>query len=389
MINLSDTYQRFEAPKTKREVVKLTEGNAYCYPLYYFIPSITKDEKHLIYHRAEKGEVQLYRLNLESGESRQLTYASCSNTHWRPWGTDQGKGVLDHRSVLNRERNEVIYLDGNEVHQVKLETMEDEILFKIDNDRIAIGQNCVTPDGKWFIYIHHDREVYEKMFENDYWNSRHLSRGTVLCAYNLDTGEKRNLVVINSPIHHVLPFDNKHVVFCHPTTENGMLLTDIEGGWYKHMRTQDIYGGTVCHYVATSRGLAYEVLGSSKGVMSGLYNPFTDNNFEFKLPEEFGYTHTGCDPEGKIWFYENENRETDIHDMYFLQKYYEEKKNEWIKLIGNWPTYGGGQKSHFHPRLTQDRKWIIFTAGDKKTETNDIYLLNVEDLTTTQGIPEL
>ncbi|MFW6007017.1 MAG: oligogalacturonate lyase family protein [Halanaerobiales bacterium] len=382
MINLSDTFKKFKTAETEREVVQLTEGEAFCYPLYYFIPSITKDEKYLIYHRAEKGEVQLYRLNLETGENTGITSANCKYTHWQPWCTDQGEGVLDHRSVLNVARNEVIYFSGkkgNEVHCINVESLKDEIIFTLPEDRIAIGQNCVTPDGKWFIYIHHDRELFNQYVASNF--DRSISRGTELCAYNLETGEKRTLIVINSPIHHVIPYDNRHVIFCHPATENGMLLTDINGGWYKHLRTQDIYGGTVCHYLTTSRGIAYEVLGSSKGVLAGMYNPFTDERYEFKLPDEFGYTHTGADPEGKIWFFDNKSEE-----IYYLKRHNKNGEDSWQKLFHSWETYGGGQKAHYHPRITEDRKWMLLTAGDEATETNHLFLLNIEDLSPTQGM---
>jgi hypothetical protein len=56
------------------------------------------------------------------------------------------------------------------------------------------------------------------------------------------------------------------------------------------------------------------------------------------------------------------------------------------RLVGNWPTYGGGQKAHFHPRLTPDRRWILLTAGDPRTQTNHLFLLDVSDLADTEGI---
>jgi hypothetical protein len=55
---LSDTFRRLKVPETDRAAIQLTAGDAFCYPLYYFIPSFTLDAEYLIYHRAEKGEVQ-------------------------------------------------------------------------------------------------------------------------------------------------------------------------------------------------------------------------------------------------------------------------------------------------------------------------------------------
>ena len=53
---------------------------------------------------------------------------------------------------------------------------------------------------------------------------------------------------------------------------------------------------------------------------------------------------------------------------------------EFFDLTGSWPTYGGGQKSHFHPQITPDRKWILFTGGDPRTQTNHLFLLDATDL---------
>ena len=61
-IKLSSTFKRLKAPETGRAVVQLTWGKSSTYPLYFFIPTITRDNKYLVYHKAEDGEVQLYRL---------------------------------------------------------------------------------------------------------------------------------------------------------------------------------------------------------------------------------------------------------------------------------------------------------------------------------------
>jgi len=386
MVVLSEKFKRFVAPGTQRAVAQLTEGDATCYPLYYFIPSITADGRYLIYHRAAQSEIQLYRLDLTTAESTRLTHAQAPATHWIPWCVDSGRGVLDHRSVLNVARGEVVYFDDQQARVVDVQTLDDRVLFTLPQDRIAIGQNCVTPDGRWFVYIHHDKAGFERVYPPEGRGQRYQSKGTALAAYNLDTGEHRPLVILNSPIHHVLPYDDNHVVFCHPTMENGMLLTDLQGGWYTHLRTQDEQGGCVCHYVATQRGIAYEVLGRADGVRSGLYDPLTHAHVEFPLPHYFGYTHTGRDPEGRLWFYENEDWLTRVHDMHVLLRHNPAGDDVWLRLIADWPTYGGGQKAHFHPQVVLDRQWLLFTGGDATTQTNHLFLLDIADLPDTQGI---
>ena len=130
---LSDGFKRSEASETGRTVVQLTSGNAFCYALYYYSPSFTADASYLVHHRAEAGQVQLHRLELRAGKSVQLTHGTCPKTQWGakvqggPWCAESGRGVLDHRSVLNVARGEVIYFtgsDGNQFRGVDVETLK-------------------------------------------------------------------------------------------------------------------------------------------------------------------------------------------------------------------------------------------------------------------------
>ncbi|KLU60674.1 oligogalacturonate lyase [Peptococcaceae bacterium CEB3] len=394
-MNISGSFIKTQDPETGRNIVKLTSGQAFCYPLYYFIPTISKDMKYLIYHRAENGEVQLHRLDLETGENKRISNATCDDTWWRPWCSNSGKGVLDHRSVLNVETNKVIYFDGNTVRMADVETLEDKILFELPKERTFIGQNCVTPNGKLLIFIHADKKLYETMFDgdgSDYWQRRSTCKGTSLCSYDFSSGEIHTILNINSPIHHVMPYDDHYLVFCHPASENGMLFTDINGGWYTHLRTQDNLGGTVCHFLVTEKGISYEIMKKDSAQVSnaGMYNPFTHKKYEIRLPEDFGYTHTGRDSEGRAWFFEEQANidGNPSHNLHYLVKH-DGENDVWLKLIGGLDTYGVGQKAHFHPVMLPGREWILMTGGDRDTQTNQIYLVDVSDLKDTEGMPEV
>ena len=72
--------------------------------------------------------------------------------------------------------------------------------------------------------------------------------------------------------------------------------------------------------------------------------------------------------------------------MVALKSLNSETGGDFIDLTGHWKTYGPKQKSHFHPQLTPDRKWILFVAGDETTKSNHIFLLDVSDLKDTKGI---
>jgi unsaturated rhamnogalacturonyl hydrolase len=372
-INLSDTFKRLKAPGTGRLAIQLTSGDGFCYPLYYFIPSLTKDLKYLIYHRASGAGVQLYRLNLTTGESVQLTSANVEDSGWYPWDApNPGRGVLDHRSALNVALNVVVYFtgkDGRQVRVVDVGTIDDQPLFELPEGREAIGQNCCTPDGEWFVYIHAPRGTR---------NTRPC-KGAVLAAYNFRSKEHRILTTIDSPIHHVQPYGNDRFIFCHTPSGNGMMMATLEGDPWVILRDRDPGAkGRVCHHMTTSAGIAYE----ADGHISGLYDPDTKKRFEFLLPREWGYTHTGWDPEGRLWFWEAAHK----HHLAYLKHFDENQKPIYEKLTDTWRTYGRGQKSHFHPQLTPDRNWILFVGGDETTKSNHIFLLDASGLKETKGV---
>jgi Tol biopolymer transport system component len=381
------------APGTGRKIRQLTSGPKLNYPLYYYIPSITSDGRYLVHHGVDAAGLQIWRLDLQTGEEFRLSNASGQDTHWFPWCIDKGPGVLDHRSVLNSVRNTLVYFDGRDAIQVHVESRETSKLFTLPDSRSFIGQNCITPDGEWLVYIHHDSKTLERMRQLPYWEARALSKNTALAAYNFSTGEIRNILFINSPIHHVLPCGLDGLVFCHPNTENGMLYTTLEGGFYTHLRTQEEDGLTVCHYVSTSRGLMYELSDEShSGHRAGIYDPETHKKVEVDLPTDFRYTHTGLDPDGKLWIFENEvakySDRTSAHELWFLEERSEHGSNRWKKLMGPWKNYRGGQSSHCHPQITADRNWLLFVGGETESQTNQIYLMDISDLTETLGISE-
>lgn len=117
--------------------------------------------------------------------------------------------------------------------QVGLDGEGDQILFELPPVRSFGGQNCVSPDGECLIYIHHDRannlEVYPNRSPQAVMR-RHLARGAALSLYRFSDGARRDLVRINRPIHHVNPLGPDRLVFCHPSVENGILVTDYDGG---------------------------------------------------------------------------------------------------------------------------------------------------------------
>jgi hypothetical protein len=162
-------------------------------------------------------------------------------------------------------------------------------------------------------------------------------------------------------------------------------MTDYEGGWYTQLRTDRAHTGTTCHYCGTARGIVYESNTPEKAY-GGIVDPETHRCCEFPLPGDGPGAHAGFDPAGRRFFYERHLTEGRRGLQYLLQRD-RDGTGEWLDLIGgHWPTYGSGQKSHFHPRLVLGEQWILITAGDPASQSNHLFLVDVSDLGPTDGI---
>ncbi len=388
---LRETFPQYDLDHCDRTVLQLTSGEDFCYPLYYFIPSITADGRYMVYHRETPGtvhEIQLDRLDLHTGETEQLTDGSAENAQWRPWGADPAVGILGDRSALAPRRGEVVYFDGKQARAVDVHSLEHRDLFEVPAERFPLSQNCVTGDGRWFVYVHVDRERYEHLLElrleedGAFRRNARTCTGTVMAAYNLDTGEHREVFRINYPVHHVHPYGRHNIAFSHiPGDVHGMGYASVEGRGYCVPRPQDEHGGKIIHHVPTRAGIAYEVRFRSDGMRAGICDPDTGRRFEFPVPD--GVNHTGVDPLGRLFFFQVGSDRIQV-----MRRYDASGNHDWLDLFGAWPTYGDGQKQHLHPRLTPGRRWMQIVAGDISTGTNHIFLIDVSDLDRTDGMPE-
>lgn len=388
-MNPSQTFHSISAPGTGRRAVQLTRGPAFCYPFYYFIPSITHDGQFMVYHRETPGspnDIQLWRLDLATAEHVQLTAAQAPEADWKPWGVDPAQGVSGDRGALAPGRGEVVYFEGNAAYGIGLDTLERRALFELPSDRFPLSQNCVTGNGEWFVYAHVDRAAYRRLLEarledgSAFRARAHECEATQICAYNLETGVNRVVFRLNYPVHHLHPYRNRYVAFSHiPGDRYGMGFFDVEGSWYSIPRPQDERGGKIIHHVPTERGIAYEVKHRKDDNWVGFIDPLQDARVEWTMP--FHVSHTGCDPSGERFVYHAGDG-----SIQALTERRDDGAHRFTPICDRWAVFGEGQKSHYHPRLVLDGAWLQIVAGDPQTETNHVFLIDVHDVPPTSGV---
>ena len=149
-------------------------------------------------------------------------------------------------------------------------------------------------------------------------------------------------------ITHCNFYDRGRVLFCHAANEHAILMTDLHGGWYKHLRTMKDSLQT-CHYQATTRGIVYEVVthGRKETGLIGICDPHTNRCREYQTSRPV--YHVGYDAEGRLWF------DSDSRISYFpvLEP---DKLNEPVDLTGPVQTCSKGQRSHLYGAVMPGRR---------------------------------
>ncbi|HRJ71209.1 MAG TPA: oligogalacturonate lyase family protein [Terrimicrobiaceae bacterium] len=372
-------------PQTGRRLTQLTSGDAHCYPLYYFIPSFTDDGGTLLFHRWSGDSIQMYRLDVATGEALRLTAAKTPRADWFKFCQQPAEGVVDQISAFNPVTRELLYFDGCELRGVHIDTLQDRLIYTLAADRYPSGQSGVSPDGKSFVFAHMERAY----FENAPWEgpSRTAAVGGVLQLVDLATGQARQLLCLNAWLTHVHFQDSTRIVFCHPAAENGIMVADIHGNWYTHVRTQDgpnlpgpLPRETTSHYQTTRAGIAYEMR-----TKLGLCDPYTYACEEY-LIADYPVTHIGRDPEGRLWFFDTKQPDpvTGVHTgprcICYMPELKLDQANRPVVIMSGSCTWGEGQHAHLHPVLMPSRREMLFVIGDERTRTNHLCLMDVSDL---------
>jgi len=392
-------WREFRDPETGRQLTQLTTGRGNSWPLYYFTPSITADQRYLIFHSERSGWVQLYRLDMETGRIVQLTDGHTEDSGWPMWCEWRLRGIYTHLSALNRTSNEVWYFQDDEIRATNVRTLANRLVATLPPGRVPIGQNHFSPDGSQFVFIHADREAFtvamrrrEALSNMGQWNwnidhepMRKTMGRIVLATIDTRTGEYRPVVETGFHFHHVLFVDDDTLLINHPEGHNGMWTVKRDGTGMRELRPPDAPGAhnaALCHQVITRNGIFYEANGGENGewiMYLGRYDIATDQFSEIPL-RGLGYCHTGFDPEGKFLFIESAgetHRLLSVHHPHDPTRL----RLNCIRKLSNLPRFG--QRFHSHPFLTPDRNSMIFT-DIAENGFGQIYRADVSDLVNLQ-----
>lgn len=378
------------SPASGRRVVQHTAGRGHSYPLYYFVPSITADRRHLVYHREGPAGVQLHRLGLTDGSDRRLTDGRARDAGWAIWCEPRLHGVHTHLSALDPARGTVYFFDQRGLHAVDVATGAGRLLTTLDG-RIPVGQSAVSPDGRRLAFVDADRTGFTAAYADRErreragtfrWADHDPWRRTVptrICTADTRTGELTVVSELDFHVHHLLFVDDATLLVNHERDGNGMWTLDPATGATRSLRPADEHG-RVCHQVVAGPALLYETSRPEDDVSYfGRYDLGGHTWREWRLPAGVGYVHTGNDPAGT--FLVIEGCAPGKHGLYRVLPGDRDEADVELLHELNPAVYDvlDQQRHHAHPFLSPDRTELFFT--DVLDGRSQICSLDVADLT--------
>jgi hypothetical protein len=383
-------------PATGRTLTRLTDGRSNSYALYYFVPSVTPDGRFLVFHSERSGEVQLYRLDLSTGEIGQLTDGHTHDAGWAVWCEWHLSGIYNHLSAINPVSGEVWYFEDDALRATDVASFTNRLVRKLPPGRMPIGQSAFSPDGNWFAYIHADEAQFRaSLVERERktkagqfrWTPDHQgwrnALPTTLALVDTRTGEERVVTTTDYHVHHVLFVDDATLLINHPRDVAGMWLIGRDGSRMRHVRPETApgaHGAMVNHQVITARGIAYEAVtyhpDGSRDTYLGLYDPTRDSFTEHPLSTD-GYVHVGYDPAGRFDFVENSGKAHTILSVHRGAEPDMPLATRVLRTLAS-PDHDD-QRHHAHPFLAADRKRLYFTDWSASGHAQ-VCALDVADL---------
>ena len=358
-------------PETGRTLVQLTGNDCVSHHPYFYNRMIDQAGRHLIYAGNRSGLRQLYRLDLNTGATLQLT--------------DNPAGSFDDFSaVLSADDRQVYYARDNGIVRLDLASLEESTVYRSDA-AFKFGSFGLSPDDRCILISEMDRKdvVTSKgdwsTFEPQ-WEAKPHCR---LVYLDLATG--RHHVVLDDPhcwLGHpqIRPGDNGQLLFCHEgpqwKIDARLWLVDADGTNLRCAKPRQAEDQIVTHEFWLADGSAIAYVHKTPDNVSTIrtIDPAT---LADRVLCNFTYSaQVFADPSGR-WFVGvgqpespvlpetgKDAVETMAHNKPYLFLIDTEtgREEKLCRHGSSFKPYGNAQDCHPHPTFTPDSRAVLFSS---------------------------
>ena len=368
-------------PLTSRRVRQLTDSRAEDYHLYFYNPSFTPDGKYLIFFSERTGVSNLFRLDLQSGITVQLTDARPVRAEYWPF-TDAIKGVGACLAAIGKGGYEVFYFEGTDLFAVEIESLKRRQLLSLTSDRRP-SMLQANASGETLVFATWDEALFMERSQRAYAGERFPDERffqettSTIVRVEAVTGHAEEVFCkekfwINHV--HVNPQNPDLILFCHEYSElpDRMWLLNVanrqcepipgQGAdeWFQHeFWSRD--GQRICFHGGASRD-------ATEGFCGWCSPDGTGYTKAYHTTSGRAYAHYNLHADGQTMVTDGEARPGCISKVHLRDGH------QVFELLCRHDSYtfGDDQRCHPHPSFTPDGRQVIFTSN--RTGSSNIYL---------------
>lgn len=204
-LTFKNKFKEFIDEYTGRKIIQLTSDDCLSHHPYFYNKMLTRDNRFLIYASDCSGSRNLYKLDMETGDTLQLT--------------DIKERFDDFSANLSSDDKYLYYSKNNGIVKLDMQTLEEEQLY-VSEDGFRFGSYGISADDKCILISEMDKKdiVVSKgdwsTFEPQ-WEAKPHCR-----LVYLDNTTGKYHVVLDEPhcwLGHpqVRPDNNNELLFCH------------------------------------------------------------------------------------------------------------------------------------------------------------------------------
>jgi oligogalacturonide lyase len=374
-----------DGKKFGRKVSQLTNQRGWHIIPYFTNTAFTPDSKTIAFHSNRHGKTDIFTVEIRSGEITQLTdippNIPAPSLRYFQEGEHYPRVRCDLVSWIDRT---VYFHGGNEFRRVSIDTLEEEVLWRVPDDIIA-GLPHMNSDGTLIVFPAMDVELFniaedeKPQFQHSVW--RRVKENPYLMSYlivlDLTTRKVAEWTRENSWISHAQfsPLDSKRILYCHEgvweDVDDRIWMFDRTTGekWNLRKQTSDVCIGHEMWITGTERVLYHGWIGEK--TMFGFINADGSDMVEYLADSRF-YGHFCPNRYGSVLV-----TDAGIHKDMISLVTFEDGKVVFEPLCRHGSIWKHGW-DHPHPHFSPDGKWIVFTASHS-IYNSDIYLVEVPE----------
>ncbi|GHV87087.1 oligogalacturonate lyase [Spirochaetia bacterium] len=348
-------FYTYQDSHTGRTVVRLTPPDCLNHHPYFYNKMFTNDGKKLVYAGMRDGDRNYYFLDLENGESLQLT---------------DGKELADFGAQLTSDDAFLIFTRGAGTYRMDMKSLKEELLYETPDGWKGYANPGMSSDNTTFVSIEMNKADMVPPTGNWDLFSTQLHKKPLCRIVIYDTVKKERRVIHEEKCwlgHPQLrPYDNNTVMFCHEgpwhEVDARLWLIDADGTNMRCAKPRTDPSEQMGHeyWLADGSSLAYihfasATYGSNASVR--LVNPKTLE--ETILMPCSGYSH----------FISNRDNTAIVGDgtkgenlFVYLVDVAAKKEQKLCWHGTSEKSYGTTQDAHVHAAFTPDCRKVVFTS---------------------------